>query len=112
MNSLEYIENEIKEVKHEIKINTIRIENMINKIFYKERAEVLNNKLQTLEQIKTELEAWKVIKNKGVDMLIFMLYIDNLQEYNDYISSLAGECNYEKLILTQQEANKIKKALG
>lgn len=62
MNSLEFINQEIEEAKHEIKINEIRIENMYNKTFYEERAEVLNNKLQTLQQIKIELEAWEVVK--------------------------------------------------
>ena len=62
MNRLEFINQEIEEAKHEIKMNEIRIENMYNKTFYEERAEVLNNKLQTLQQIKTELEAWEIVK--------------------------------------------------
>lgn len=63
MNSLEFINQEIEDAKHEIKMNEIRIENMYNKTFYEERTEVLNNKLQTLQQIKTELEAWEVVKH-------------------------------------------------
>ena len=73
--------------------------------------EFLQDIFGALDQIKTELEAWNVVKNKSVDMLMFMLYYDNLEEYNNYIKSLEGECDYEKCLLTQEEANSIKKAL-
>lgn len=101
MNSLKFIEKEIKHwkkvIEHQPSSNNIQ--------------KHLNDKLQTLQQIKSELEAWEIVKNKGVDMLIFMLYYDNLEEYNNYIKSLEGECDYEKCLLTQEEANSIKKAL-
>lgn len=77
----------------------------------KRDTEKLKQILNHLLQIKAELEAWEVVKNKGVDMLIFMLYYDNLEKYNNYIKSLEGGCNYEKCLLTQEEANSIKKAL-
>lgn len=76
MNSLEFINQEIEDAKHEIKVNEIRIENMYNKTFYEERAEVLNNKLQTLQQIKVELESWEVVKEK--------FFIDIIERESDY----------------------------
>ena len=109
MNSLEFIEFYIKEYKRSVEwykkyqeknptsfVNTLKEEELI---------------LHHLQQIKSILEAWEVVKNKGVDMLIFMLYYDNLEEYNNYIKSLEGEYNYEKCLLTQNEADTIKKAL-
>lgn len=70
-------------------------------------------RLKKLQQIKTDLEAWEVVKNKGVDMIIFMLYDGNLEKYNDYVkSSLENECDYEKCLLTQDNCEKLKKALG
>lgn len=62
MNSLGFIEREIESCKHEIQINKIRIENQFDKTFYENRAEVINEKLQTLQQIKSELEAWEAVK--------------------------------------------------
>lgn len=103
MISLEFIEKEIKNSK-EFLDRAIRY-NL--PICIKNEKEKLHN----LQQIKSVLEAWEVVKNKGVDMFIFMLYYNNLEEYNNYIKSLEGECDYEKLLLTQEEANSIKKAL-
>lgn len=122
MNSLEFIEKQIKAVEKEL----AEIVDITNDYFeipdtYENKYNLIDDanerysnyklRLSELYQIKFQLEAWKVVKNKGVDMLIFMLYHNNLEEYNNYIKSLEGECNYEKCLLTQNEADTIKKAL-
>lgn len=120
MNNLEFINQEIEDAKHEIKMNEIRIENMYNKTFYEERAEVLNNKLQTLQQIKTELEAWEVVKDK-IDITE---YYDNEQDYEEDINSHNALClnsnlkiqnsNNEEdwfIPLDNEDCKKLKKAL-
>lgn len=110
MTSLEFIEKHIKETQTSIKAFELDYE-LFHREGDKRDAEKLKQILHHLQQVKSELEAWEVVKNKGVDMLIFMLYYNNLEEYNNYIKSLEGECNYEKCLLTQEEANNIKKAL-
>ena len=107
MNNLKLIEKEIKRRKASVR----KLEQQppqVRKYFLiaEKKAE-----LKRLEQTKVELEAWKIVKNKAVDMLIFMLYFDDLQMYNAYIRSLEGECDYERLILTEQEHQTLKKAL-
>lgn len=68
--------------------------------------------LELFKQIKNDLEAWEVVKNKMVDILMVMLYFDNLQEYNNYVKdTLKKENNYKKCILTKQEYETLKKAL-
>lgn len=105
MTSLEFIEKEIENIKEFLSDSVDVIgKNTKDSDFWEQR-------LNHLQQIKSELEAWEIVKNKSVDMLIFMLYYDNLEEYNNYIKSLEGECDYEKCLLTQEEANSIKKAL-
>lgn len=98
MNSLEFIERKIIEVEHEIKINKLRLENLWDKTFYKGRAEVLNNKLQTLQQIKTELEAWEVVKN--------IVQIKRGEVFDHVLRIKQG-----KGALTHEEFRKLKKAL-
>ncbi len=114
MNSLEFIEKQIekeqviiKTYKEYFKTDKTKFDKQITKGYI----QVHQKNIDKLKQMKFELEAWEVVKNKGVDMLIFMLYYDNLEKYNNYIKSLEGECNYEKCLLTQEEANSIKKAL-
>lgn len=117
MTSLEFIKREIKNQKETIDIAKEYIKAGIlifpaEKI-NKENLKCMEEQLKTLQQIKTDLEAWEVVKNKGVDMIIFMLYDGNLEKYNDYVkSSLENECDYEKCLLTQDNCEKLKKALG
>lgn len=103
MTDIEFIENEMECCE----IDFVLAQKREDKIMTRH----LKERYEQLKQIKAKLEAWEVVKNKGVDMLIFMLYYDNLEEYNNYIKSLEGECNYEKCLLTQNEADTIKKAL-
>ena len=100
MNSLEFIDEEIKRYK-----TVVRITSGDKKSYYKKA-------VNHLQQIKTILEAWEVVKNKDVDIFMFMLYYDNLEEYNNYVKeTLEGKAGYEKYLLTQQEAETLKKAL-
>lgn len=100
MNSLEFIDEEIKRYKAVVSITLGDKKSYYKKVIIH------------LQQIKAELEAWEVVKNKGVDMPMFMLYYDNLEKYNNFIiSSLEGEAYYERRLLTQQEYETLKKAL-
>lgn len=75
MTSLEFIEKEIehweKVIKHQPSSNNIQ--------------KHLNDKLQTLYQIKTELEAWEVCKKFIVNLGgEYELCIDNWYNVNEY----------------------------
>lgn len=80
----------------------------------------LENKLSVWEQIKTELEAWEVMKDK----ISITVYYDNEQDYEEDINSHNAIClnsnlklqnsnNEEEWFvpLTDEESEKFKKAL-
>lgn len=80
----------------------------------------LENKLSVWEQIKTELEAWEVVKDK----ISITVYYDNEQDYEEDINSHNAIClnsnlrlqnsnNEEEWFvpLTDEESKKFKKAL-
>lgn len=65
MNSLEFINKEIDDLQTEIEHlkNAIRLKPVYADTFYEcERAKECQARLNVLEQIKTELEAWEVVK--------------------------------------------------
>ena len=102
MTNIEFIEKEIN-----------RLEIILSCMVGATAKQELVSEIQRFQQIKTELKAWEIVKNKNIDMFMFMLYYDNLEEYNNYVkSSLEDEINYEEYLLTQQEAETIKKSIG
>ncbi len=58
MNSLEFINKEIENLKSLLELDDVLCELSDNDYKF------CNDRLQTLEQIKSELEAWEVAKNK------------------------------------------------
>ncbi len=108
MNSLEFIEREIELCKHEIQINKIGIENQFDKTFYKNRDEVMNEKLQTLYRIKTELEAWYAIKPE----LVIDKHVEN--SYEDEFRTItfkSGCIDDIEILENKSKINAISKAL-
>lgn len=76
MTNLEFIEKEIKDIKNvldeELDENDLFIHSLIEED-YRSR---LNDELQQLEQIKTKLEAWEVVKSRmKVDSFITMKFV-------------------------------------
>lgn len=59
-------------------------------------------RLQTLQQIKTVLEAWEICKNKKVD-IHDIIHCSSLEVFNCYLC--------KEFQLTKEEYEKIKKAL-
>lgn len=104
MSSLEFINDRIR--NYETMLLTA-----IDTKCSKKQIKHYEERLNVFKQIKLKLEAWEIVKNKNVDMLLFILYYDNLEEYNNYIKSLEEECDYKNYLLTQEEADTIKKAL-
>lgn len=60
-------------------------------------------KLETLQQIKCVLEAWRVVKDKSVD-IHDIIHCSSLEVFNCGL--------YKDYQLTEEEYQKIKKALG
>lgn len=60
------------------------------------------NTLKIFQQIKAELEAWEIVKEKQVDVF-YINVCKNAESYNKYKTSIKK--------LTNDEFNKIKKAL-
>lgn len=76
MTNLEFIEKEIKDIKNvldeELDENDLFIHSLIEED-YRSR---LNDELQQLEQIKTKLEAWELVKSRmKVDSFITMKFV-------------------------------------
>ena len=124
MNSLEFIKQNIFECKNHIehlKIKIIEDEKYSTLAkYHKERIEELKPILNHLQQIKAELEAWEVVKDK----ISITVYYDNEQDYEEDINSHNAIClnnnlkiqnsnNEEEwfIPLTDEESEKIKKAL-
>ena len=106
MNSLEFIKKEIRKTQRSISFvsNNLELlnENKITPDFLLARLESLNNRLIYLQQIKAELEAWEVAKNKCVD-IHDIINCSNLEVYNTLL--------YKEYQLTEKEYQIIKKAL-
>ena len=124
MNSLEFIKQNIFELKNHIEHLEIKIiEDKKYPSFvkcHKERIEELKPILNILQQIKAELEAWEVVKDK----ISITVYYDNEQDYEEDINSHNAICLNSKLKLqnsnneeewfvplTDEESEKFKKAL-
>ncbi len=60
------------------------------------------NRLKMFQQIKAELEAWEIVKEKQVD-IFYINVCKNAESYNKYKTSIRR--------LTNDELDKIKKAL-
>ena len=106
MTSLEFIEKEIAMVKKKISMakSKFTIKGLtyyhINEI--KEEINILRDRLRVIQQIKSELEAWEIAKNKSVDLYDIKTSQDT-EEFN---------CDlYTEYQLTEEEFNKLKKAL-
>lgn len=99
MNSLKFIDDEIFATNCEITITNIELERtdiIIRKSL--DKLNRLNKKLQTLQQIKTELEAWEVVKP----------YVDIIDKYTPY-PTWQLKPNYDECKL--KETNILIKAL-
>lgn len=105
MNSLEFINKEIAIIKSKYKEHL--------KFNQTSLAIKDEKRLKYLQQIKEELEAWEIVKNKKVDLLMFEIYHDRLQEYNNYVKeTIEDDLNgYENFLLNEEEATKLKKAM-
>lgn len=90
--TIEYINEEIKK--------TEKIQRMLETVYHSPRDKVSERKLKILQQIKCELEAWEVAKNKDV-------HINKIKEKNNVNSYNS----YLVIQLTEEEFNKLKKAL-
>jgi hypothetical protein len=103
MTSLEFIEKEIRELKFQI--NYIK-SNMKKYIDFRTEGQLEIDmrqlKINHLQQIKSQLEAWHIVKNKSVDLYDIKTSQDT-EEFN---------CDlYTEYQLTEEEFNKLKKAL-
>ena len=104
MNSLEFINNEIETTKREIDFTNIELERtdtIIRKNL--DKLKRLKERLQTLQQIKTELEAWEVVKRKG--------FIFTKEEKNQLIGNTWNIYRLSSRELNNKEYEIIKKAL-
>ena len=100
MNSLEFIEKQIKNAKEllqrleKLKVNSNKYELQLNEVLEKDTQE----KLFYLQQIKSELEAWEVVKP----------YVDIIDKYTPY-PTWQLKPNYDECKL--KETNILIKAL-
>ena len=108
-NSLKFIDKEIQRINNIIRVTkndiTFMGENKRDTSQLQVKVIVLEDHLNSLNQIKTILEAWKVVKDKKVDIYEIVNSIDFNQlktTQEDYL-----KC-YQ---LNEQEYNTIKKAL-
>jgi hypothetical protein len=124
MNSLEYIDLLIKSREEEVNRYTKVKNNLYDKeseaYYEKEMIGRINEQIQHLQQIKTELEAWEVVKDK----INITEYYDNEQDYEEDINSHNALClnsnlkiqnsNNEEdwfIPLDNEDCKKLKKAL-
>lgn len=107
MNSLEFVESRIKFFEEKIKeeeqeFKTMKTEDKHIISYYNKHIDILKEKKEIYEQIKTVLEAWEIAKENKVD-LFHIEVLDTAEEFNyDLVSQ------YQ---LTEEEFNKLKKAL-
>ena len=106
MNNLEFIDKEIEATESAINVMQEMLNDKVYCYFNKESVlDSLNKgkkRLQTLQQIKTVLEAWEVVKNTCVD-IHDIINCSNLEVYNTSL--------YKEYQLTEKEYKVIKKAL-
>lgn len=94
MNSLEFINREIESLQTEIEHlkNAIRLKSIYLDTFYEcERGKECQARLNVLEQIKVELEAWQIVKNKtmGNDYLYeIVIYKSEKDDYEKFERAL------------------------
>ena len=98
MNSLEFIENQIKEIDKQLDYYKRKIdEDCIFKSFidnYTTTIKDLTNLKNTLLQIKTELEAWEVVKHKiSIEKGSIDYANINIKDWNHHLS----KDQYQKL---------------
>lgn len=121
MNSLEFIEKTIQTFKYQIEYTKIQIKfgnlsEQVGNQSLNEDNEILNH----FQQIKTELEAWEVVKDK----ITTIGYYDTVEDYEEDINEHKALCLVSNLKfqnsndedewfipLTEKETYKIKKAL-
>lgn len=106
MNSLEFIEKEIEHQKIIIKVNTSLLSQFnenddVAQNVLKGKILVAENQLQTLHQIKSELKAWEVIKDK----FHFEVYKRN---DNDYLLIMKLGDEEECFGISKNEYNNLK----
>ena len=114
MNSLEFINKEIENIKELLELDDVLC------LKTDEDYKFWYDRLQTLQQIKTELEAWEVVKDK----INITEYYDNEQDYEEDINSHNALClnsnlkiqnsNNEEdwfIPLDNEDCKKLKKAL-
>ncbi len=96
MTSKEFIEKEVEKIKDLFKTDDdLCLRNNDGYDFW-------YNRLSMLKQIKAELEAWEIAKQKQVD-IFYINVCKNAESYNKYKTSIRR--------LTNDEFDKIKKAL-
>ena len=101
MTSLEFINKEIQRINSIIRVTkndiTFMDENKRDTSELKIKVAVLENHLNSLHQIKTELEAWKVVKKNIVIDITDSLYIIQIYKQDE-------ECKiFEKALEVKDE---------
>ena len=110
MNSLEFIEKEIEAAIKDIEWEKTLLEKEFDLIKCGHLREIickLTKKLQTLQQIKSELEAWYSIK-QGIKLCEGKVYEDSYYEYLQFEEELFDESESED---AGERLTPIKKAL-
>ena len=92
MNSLEFIEKLIEDYEYSKERFLDNLKRYPDDEVFTRCVKTCEQKIQTLQQIKEELEAWEVVKNK--------IYYDSSKEYIDlsliYLGCIKDK-NYQKL---------------
>ena len=114
MTSKEFIEKEIEKLKELLELDNVLC------LSSDEHYKSWDNSLKMFQQIKSELEAWEVVKDK----ISITVYYDNEQDYEEDINSHNAIClnsnlklqNYNNeeewfVPLTDEENKKIKDVL-
>lgn len=100
---IKFFEEKIKEEEQEFKIMKTEDKHIINS--YNNHLDILKEKKEIYEQIKTVLEAWKIAISKEVDLFDVIYTIDYKQyksENNDLL---------KQYFLNKKEYEIVKKAL-
>ena len=103
--TIEFVEEKIKMLNVVIE-STVKIikefDGIASADSYKKLVEDHLKEIGTFQQIKVELEAWEIVKEKQVD-IFYINVCKNAESYNKYKTSIKK--------LTNDEFDKLKKAL-
>lgn len=94
MNSLEFIEKEIEDRKENVKHWEKQLERYPNDEVFTRGLNKSKEQLETLQQIKAELEAWYSIK-QGIKLCESKMYEDSYYEYLQFDEELFDESESE-----------------